>query len=39
MKDGEVFHQIYKGNHSNEDMFENISDTLTMMAKGGKVHE
>ena len=39
MKDGEVFHQIYRGNQSNEDMFEKISDTLTMMAKGGEIHE
>lgn len=39
MKDGEVFHQIYKGNYSTEDMFEKISDTLTMMAKGGEIHE
>ena len=39
MKDGEVFHQIYKGNHSTEDMFAKISDTLTTMAKGGEIHE
>lgn len=39
MKDGEVFHQIYKGNQSTEDMFEKISDTLTIMAKGGELHE
>lgn len=39
MKDGEVFHQIYKGNQSNEDMFAKISDTLTTMAKGGEIHE
>ena len=39
MKDGEVFHQIYKGNRSTEDMFENISDALTMVAKGGELHE
>lgn len=39
MKDGEVFHQIYKGNNSTEEMFAKISDTLTMMAKGGEIHE
>ena len=39
MKDGEVFHQIYKGNQSNEDMFEKISATLTTMAKGGEIYE
>ena len=39
MKDGEVFHQIYKGNDKNEEMFAKISDTLTIMAKGGELHE
>lgn len=39
MKDGEVYHQIYKGNQSNEEMFAKISDTLTIMAKGGEIHE
>lgn len=39
MKDGEVFHQIYRGNRSTEEMFESISDTLTIMAKGGELHE
>lgn len=39
MKDGEVYHQIYKGNQSNEEMFAKISDTLTMMAKDGEIHE
>jgi len=38
IKDGEVFHQLYKGTLSNEDMYQKISDTLTLLAKeGGKV--
>ena len=35
IKDGEVFHQLYKGSMSNEDMYQKISDTLTMIATGG----
>lgn len=37
IKDGEVFHQIYKGNSSNEEMYQKISDTLTLLASGGDV--
>ena len=36
IKDGEVFHQIYRGNHTNEQMYQKISDTLTMLATGGE---
>lgn len=36
IKDGEVFHQIYKSNMTNEEMFAKISDTLTMLATGGE---
>ena len=35
IKDGEVFHQIYRGNTSNEQLYQKISDTLTMLATGG----
>jgi len=35
IKDGEVFHQIYKGNMTNRDMYQKISDTLTGLAAGG----
>ena len=35
IKDGEVFHQIYRGNASNEQLYQKISDTLTMLATGG----
>lgn len=35
IKDGEVYHQIYRGNHSNEKMYQMISDTLTMLTMGG----
>lgn len=36
IKDGEVFHQIYRGNKTNEQLYQMISDTLTMLATGGE---
>ena len=36
IKDGEVFHQLYRGNLSNEQMYQKISDTLTVLATGGE---
>jgi len=35
IKDGEVFHQIYRGGSSNEQLYQKISDTLTLLATGG----
>lgn len=35
IKDGAVFHQIYKGSLSNEAMYQKISDTLNVIAAGG----
>lgn len=32
IKDGEVFHQIYRGNHTNGQLYQMISDTLTMLS-------
>lgn len=37
IKDGEVFHQIYRGNNTSEQLYQLISDTLTMLATGGEV--
>ena len=34
IKDGEVFHQLYRGNSSNQEMYEKISNTLTALAGG-----
>lgn len=39
IKDGEIFHQIYRGNSTNEQMYQKISDTLTLLATGGDRHE
>ena len=36
IKDGEVYHQIFRGNCGNEEMYQKISDTLTVLATGGK---
>lgn len=35
IKDGEVFHQIYRGDNTNEQLYQMISDTLTMLQSGG----
>lgn len=35
IKDGEVFHQLYRGNLSNEELYQKISDTLTVLTTGG----
>ena len=37
IKDGVVFHQIYRGTDSNEQLYQRISDTLTMLQSGGDV--
>lgn len=39
IKDGSIYHQIYRANMSNEDMYQKISDTLTMIATGGVQNE
>ncbi|WP_404996255.1 ABC transporter ATP-binding protein [Caldifermentibacillus hisashii] len=39
IKDGVVFHQIYKGSLSTEEMYQKISDTLNIIATGGARNE
>lgn len=39
IKDGEVFHQIYRGNMTNEQLYVKISDALTVLTTGGEKHE
>ena len=39
IKDGEVVHQIYRGNLTSEELYAKISDTLTMLTTGGEKHE
>ena len=35
IRDGEVFHQLYRGADTNEQLYQKISDTLTVLATGG----
>ena len=35
IKDGEVFHQLYRGDCNNEQFYQRISDALTMLQSGG----
>ena len=35
IKDGIIFHQIYKGESTDQQMYQKISDTLTLLAQGG----
>lgn len=39
IKDGEVFHQLYRGECTAEAFYSRISDTLTLLATGGKRYE
>ena len=36
IRDGVVFHQIYKGDNSEEQFYQKISETLTMLRTGGE---
>lgn len=36
IKDGQVFHQLYRGESTDEKFYERISDTLTMLQTGGE---
>ncbi len=35
IKDGEVFHQIYRGEDTNDQLYQKINDTLTLLATRG----
>ncbi len=39
IKDGEVFHQLYRGGCTNQEMYQKISDTLTLLAAGTRFGE
>ncbi len=39
IKDGIVFHQIYKGNATKDEMFHKINDALTSLLSGGEDNE
>lgn len=35
IKDGEIYHQLYKGNLTNKEMYKKISDSLNILLAGG----
>lgn len=37
IKDGTVYHQLYKGDASDEQFYKKISDSLTFVASGGEI--
>lgn len=39
IKDGEVFHQLYRGNLTSDEMYQKITDTLTVLTTGGEHRE
>jgi putative ABC transport system ATP-binding protein len=39
IKDGSIYHQLYKASMSNEELYQKISDTLIMIATGGGRNE
>ena len=38
LQDGEVYHQLYKGDQTSEQLYAKISDTLTVLTQGGELH-
>ena len=36
IKDGEVFHQLYRGEDDDTRFYQRITDTLTMLQSGGE---
>ena len=38
IKDGQVFHQIYRGTKTRQEMYQMIADTLTILTTGGESH-
>ncbi len=39
IKHGQVFHQIYRGESTREEMYQKISQTLTILTTGGDIHD
>lgn len=37
IKDGEVFHQIYRGGDTDQALYQKISDTFTLLSTGGEI--
>ena len=39
IRDGVIFHELYRGEGGDEQLYRRISDTLTMLRSGGEDHE
>lgn len=39
IKDGEVYHQLYRGSMTNEQLYSKIQNTLTLLMTGGDLNE
>lgn len=39
IKDGQVFHQLYRGQMTNQELYTKISNTLTVLTTGGEQNE
>ena len=38
LQDGEVYHQLYRGDQTSEQLYAKISDALTVLTQGGELH-
>ena len=38
LQNGEVYHQLYRGDQTSEQLYAKISDTLTVLTQGGELH-
>ena len=38
IRDGHLFHQLYRGDLNDEELYKRISDTITLMSVGGEQH-
>ncbi len=38
LQDGEVYHQLYRGDQTSEQLYAKISATLTVLTQGGELH-
>lgn len=38
IRDGEIYHQIYRGASTDEELYQKISDTLTLLAAGNEAY-
>lgn len=36
IKDGEVYHQLYRGNLTDDQLYQKITDALTVLQAGGE---